>query len=361
MSLGAATNTFPRVNTPNYVAHSRSAIPVSASNDVTLRRTIPFDYAFRFDLKGEPGNTHNQSLSVSIEASFTAVSIGYGVVPTTSPLKFGLLPQTLANGLDAAPKQVGSIFFKSLATSFVATPPPEDTASTAAHSTTLAAHRLGLRVPTVNIPIDNLRLRLGGLQKNVKADYGPDIEHLQQTTTRTAIREFAQKALLRMLIAALAEALNENLDPNKPVLGPRTAEALRNGIKFNPEFIERMLLSLDGNELDDRSFLEAFQVVTAPLDRIQFKYALFDGGSGREFQSEPILSTAGLGSPDGRRPFRYFARPIEFSPRSSIRLQVTEVSDFVGELHVSLQGYKTLGGAGTPTAVNRLKRRERGS
>jgi hypothetical protein len=159
----------------------------------------------------------------------------------------------------------------------------------------------------------------------------------------------------------LADTLEEPInsaDPN-PVIGPRTAAVLRNGIKFNPEFIERLLLSLNGDELDNASFLDAFQVVAAPLDRIQFKYALFDAGSGREFQSEPILSTAGLGSPDGRRPFRYFARPIEFSPRTTIRLQVTEVSDFVGELHVSLQGYKTLGGVGTPTAINGRRHRER--
>ena len=85
-----------------------------------------------------------------------------------------------------------------------------------------------------------------------------------------------------------------------------------------------------------------------------FKYALFDQGSGREFQSEPILNIAGLGSSDGKRPFRYFARPIEFAPRSTIRLQITEVSAFQGELHVSLHGYKTLG---TPARQRRRDRR----
>ena len=88
-----------------------------------------------------------------------------------------------------------------------------------------------------------------------------------------------------------------------------------------------------------------------------FKYALFDQGSGREFQSEPILNIAGLGSSDGKRPFRYFARPIEFAPRSTIRLQITEVSAFQGELHVALHGYKTLGTPGTPTAPGRARRR----
>ena len=93
-------------------------------------------------------------------------------------------------------------------------------------------------------------------------------------------------------------------------------------------------------------------------ERVAFIYALFDQGSGREFQSEPILNIAGLGSPDGKRPFRYFARPIEFAPRSIIRMQITEVSAFQGELHISLQGYKTLGQPGTPTG-SRLQRHRR--
>jgi hypothetical protein len=32
-----------------------------------------------------------------------------------------------------------------------------------------------------------------------------------------------------------------------------------------------------------------------------------------------------------------------------IRMEITEKSDFQGELHVSLHGYKVLGSPGTPT------------
>jgi len=94
-----------------------------------------------------------------------------------------------------------------------------------------------------------------------------------------------------------------------------------------------------------------FQVVGTPAELIQFKYALFDEGSGREFQSEPILNIAGLGSAAGERPFRHFAQPITFRPRSTVRMEVTEVSDFKGELHVSLQGYKVLGEPNAPTGM----------
>ena len=98
-----------------------------------------------------------------------------------------------------------------------------------------------------------------------------------------------------------------------------------------------------------------FEVVSPPADQIQFLYALFDEGTGREFQSEPILNTAGLGISNGDRPFRYFPKPIIFKPRSTIRLQITEISDFRGELHISLQGYKVLGESGTPTATARRR------
>jgi hypothetical protein len=45
------------------------------------RRTIPFDYAFRYTLTGTRDTVLTSTITVSIEAAFTAVSIGYGVIP----------------------------------------------------------------------------------------------------------------------------------------------------------------------------------------------------------------------------------------------------------------------------------------
>ena len=225
------------------------------------RRTIPFDYSFRFDLTGEPGNVLNSTLEVSIEADFTAVSIGYGVVPTAQPITFGL----------------------------------SDSSSVVTQAGNLFSAPLGDFIETLSAAFD-------------------------ETVTFPAPIEF----------------------------GPKTAAALRGGLCLNPDFAERILLTA-GNKLDPQILRQAFRVVGAPPEQIAFKYALFDQGSGREFQSDPILSIAGLGSPDGKRPFRYFARPIELPARSVIRMEITEVSAFKGELHISLQGYKTLGQPGTPT------------
>ena len=83
---------------------------------------------------------------------------------------------------------------------------------------------------------------------------------------------------------------------------------------------------------------------------IDFKYSIVDSGTGRELQNQPILNIAGLGRADGDRPFRPFPKPMMFLPRSTIRIEVEEVSEGVlyagAELQIVLHGYKMLG-AGT--------------
>jgi hypothetical protein len=56
------------------------------------QRAIPFDYTFRFDLEGEPDRLVRSIVTVSVEASFIAVSIGYGIVPKLTPVIFGPEP-----------------------------------------------------------------------------------------------------------------------------------------------------------------------------------------------------------------------------------------------------------------------------
>ena len=237
-----------------------SNIPAASTPE---RKGIPFDYAFRYELEGKTGNVINSIVTVSVEATFTAVSIGYGVVPNVTPIIFGPRADAINSDGDARLKDV------------------------------------------------NLQLIIDALK-------GP-----------------------------LADAAN----PGSLGKETGTEAVFKNGIKLNPAVAE---LALQGNgaaALSDDITTKLFQVVGSPSELIQFKYALFDEGSGREFQSEPILNIAGLGSAGGERPFRYFAQPIVFRPRSTIRMEVTEVSDFKGVLHVALHGYKVLGGSDTPTAV----------
>jgi hypothetical protein len=246
------------------------------SSTPSEKRAIPFDYAFRYELEGKPGKVLNSVISISIEATFTATSIGYGVVPTVQPVVFGLVP-----------------------------PPP--------------------------IP-------------------------------GRGILTLAPQSLSTISLADILRGLDSQLKATSTTLkGESGADAVfKNGLKLNPSIAEIALQ--DPNRALSVDILDRlFQVVGAPSELIQFKYAIFDEGSGREFQSEPILNIAGLGSAAGERPFRYFAQPITFRPRSTIRMEITEVSDFKGELHVALQGYKVLGHAGSPTssAVRRTASRRR--
>lgn len=238
------------------------------------RRTIPFDYAFRYELTGKPSTVLNSTVTVSIEATFVAVAIGYGAVPKISPVVVGAVP----------PGQPGVI---------------------------LAATFKTARA-----------INLGGIVESIQLALPETERRLRDDTIVGAV--------------------------------------LKNGLRLNPQFAKIALTALERDTPLDPSILrQMFHVVGPPPDRIQFMYALFDEGSGREFQSEPILNTAGLGISNGDRPFRYFPKPIVFKPRSTIRLQITEISDFQGDLHISLQGYKMLGGAGTPTSIARRGTRRR--
>ena len=90
---------------------------------------------------------------------------------------------------------------------------------------------------------------------------------------------------------------------------------------------------------------------------VDFRYSIIDSATGRELQNRPIHNIAGLGEPNGERPFRPFAKPVLFQPRSTIRIVVEEISEGVlfgyedpntrqritSELNIVLHGYKLLG------------------
>lgn len=80
---------------------------------------------------------------------------------------------------------------------------------------------------------------------------------------------------------------------------------------------------------------------------IDFKYSIIDSGSGRELQNQPIHNIAGLGEANGDRPFRPLAKPMMFMPRSTIQIEIEEISKgsiYTGaELYIVLHGYKILG------------------
>lgn len=70
-----------------------------------------------------------------------------------------------------------------------------------------------------------------------------------------------------------------------------------------------------------------WQCLLVKLCGIDFKYSIVDSGTGRELQNQSIHNIAGLGESSGDRPFRPLAKPMLFMPRSTIRIEVEEISE----------------------------------
>lgn len=96
-----------------------------------------------------------------------------------------------------------------------------------------------------------------------------------------------------------------------------------------------------------KAFRTLFESALLRFGGVQFLYSIVDSGTGRELQNKAIHNIAGLGAADGDRPFRPFARPVPFVPRSTIRVEVEELSEGPffrdGTLFLVLHGYKRLG------------------
>jgi hypothetical protein len=119
-------------------------------------------------------------------------------------------------------------------------------------------------------------------------------------------------------------------------------------------FVEIPDPSKDSPEEIERKRRETEQLIATPIRSslaklcgIHFKYSITDSGSGRELQNLAIHNIAGLGEPSGERPFRPMAKPMLFMPRSTIRIEIEEISEgplyAKAELFLVLHGYKMLG------------------
>jgi hypothetical protein len=97
----------------------------------------------------------------------------------------------------------------------------------------------------------------------------------------------------------------------------------------------------------DLAFMTLAENLLLRYGGVHFLYTIVDSGSGRELQNKSVHNIAGFGAADGDRPFRPFARPVSFVPRSTIRIEIEEVSagPFFkdGTLYIVLHGYKRLG------------------
>jgi hypothetical protein len=154
--------------------------------------------------------------------------------------------------------------------------------------------------------------------------------------------------------------------PGDLTLGDLPISALIEGFRVNPGFERIVFTAEDAGRARSRGALVERALSNDPLapavfsgngddtapvlfERVKpsndfsFLFTIVDSATGRELQDEPIHSLASLGRSDGARPFRMFAQPLTFEPRSSVRLQVIERTDDVrGTLFIVFYGYKLL-------------------
>jgi hypothetical protein len=123
---------------------------------------------------------------------------------------------------------------------------------------------------------------------------------------------------------------------------------LTDGFRLNPNFANLAVADLPLDQISPEDRDRIFETGCTAAEEVSFLYSIDVVGTGRELQSRPIHNIAGLGIANGDRPFRPFAKPIVFTPRSSTRIQIEERSGPPGTLFIVLQGYKLLGTSRIP-------------
>ncbi len=159
------------------------------------------------------------------------------------------------------------------------------------------------------------------------------------TSIGYGLQAASQEVPLRLDPTASSVKLGELTLDQLPV------SALVDGFRLKPGFL-RLAISGGGTlnaGVPAGLAQRLFETLNRPED-VSFRYTLADGGSGRDLQNQAIYNVAGLGAADGDRPFKRFARPLEFKPRSTLRVTIDEHFGR-GQLYVVLQGYKLLEGS----------------
>ena len=123
----------------------------------------------------------------------------------------------------------------------------------------------------------------------------------------------------------------------------RSGADLTRGFKLTSEANSLLAANLAIDQVAAGTLGRIFETGAVAAEDVSFLYSLDASGTGREYQSKPIHNIAGLGIANGDRPFRPFAKPVMFEPKTSVRIQVEELSGPAGTLSIVLQGYKMLG------------------
>ena len=115
------------------------------------------------------------------------------------------------------------------------------------------------------------------------------------------------------------------VDLNQIKLSQFQSTTLLQGFRIRPELVCIAFKNGGLQSLPRETINVLFEPLNQPED-VRFKFRIIDTGTGRELQDKLELNVAGLGIANGARPFRELSYPLHFLPRSSIRVQVEEIS-----------------------------------
>jgi hypothetical protein len=415
-------------------------------------KTIPFDYAFQFTLKGERDNRVQDVVEISMEGVFVALSLGYSVVldeqkrprtfqpvtnqqttppnpvlvpffpPTFPTAQFGgflvagmpeseiaildptkappdmILRTTTPSGTIQSTSRIGSdgtvevnlettVVLGSILHVWDRTNNLLSQVFEVNSSTTtpvIGPHHATRRLPsagetTVDVygfPGNTVSVFLlqsttsivSRVKRKVNNPDGTVTEHddfiLDEDTTSFGQRTGRAPVTLDQPLAPgdvlLVRTEQDGIDPFSMFTVPRPRLStislgalaaglekigadLTGGFRLNPNFAALATADPPLDQQTAGTLGRAFETGAVAAEEASFRYSIDVVSTGRELQNKEIHNIAGLGIANGDRPFRPFAKPMMFEPRSSIRIQITEISGAPGTLFIVLQGYKMLG------------------
>ena len=276
-------------------------------------RVVPFDYVATLELIGQPGNRVDEEIPINVEGGFVATALGYGLAVNERHIfiQAGSLDGTLNVTLNN-PNSIPNVRLRNIATNV---------------DRTLTS---GTQSLTVEPGDYEVRVDIGG----------GDIRRSQKIRL---ISGLTTTATVNVDASGEPEVAAATIDLKRLPLRLFPSDALTSGFRIRPSFLRiafqntgELSTALPANLLDS-----VFEPLNRPED-VSFRYTIFDSGTGRELENQPINNIAGLGIANGDRPFKKFARPMIFFPRSTIRVTIIEHFGR-GTLFFVFQGYKILG------------------
>jgi hypothetical protein len=270
-------------------------------------RTIPFDYVARVELTGQPKNRVEAEVPINVEGGFVATTLGYGLAVEEREV------------LVQSGGPVGSL-----------------TVTVPSSSLTLKLLNLDTRQ----------EIALSSGTSSINVDPGEYVVVANSHRSSSKIRvvsNLTTTAEVTVPPSGVPEVASATINLSTLPLRLLPPETLIAGFRIRPNFLRisfqgngNLTATLPANLLD-----QIFEPLNRPED-VSFRYTIFDSGRGVELQNQPIHNIAGLGIANGDRPFKRFARPMIFLPRSTIRITIEEHFGR-GTLFLVFQGYKVLG------------------